>query len=190
MNNPGLRTSLADINYEWLFIPTRAPWVGAIWERASGILRLGLKKVSGRAIVTAEELYTVLELEAAVNDKPSSSVSSDLDEPTPITPFQLTGGRRVRSFPHHVVTEDLTDPAWLNADNISSRYKYMCKLSADVWKRWLNESLLSQGGPTPTRLHQRTLTATSWGRRSHTRRPSSIVLALGSDHKVIPWIRR
>lgn len=78
-----------------------------------------------------------------MNNRPLSYVSSNLDEPTLITPSQLIGGHQSRSFPHQEVTEEgLTDPTWLNADNISSRYKYVCKLFANVWKCWLNGYLL------------------------------------------------
>ena len=63
-----LRSKLADVNCEWRFIPARAPWFGAIWERIIGILKSSLKKVLGRALVTSEELSTVIsELETTVN---------------------------------------------------------------------------------------------------------------------------
>ena len=60
---------------KWHFIPVRAPWFGAIWERCIGILKSGLKKVLGRAMVSYDELSTLLvELEAVVNDRPLMSL--------------------------------------------------------------------------------------------------------------------
>ena len=50
----------------------------------------------GRAMVTLEELHSVLlELEAAVNDRPLSYVYGELEEPQAITPSLLINGRRL-----------------------------------------------------------------------------------------------
>lgn len=144
LNNPQLQQQLSQYKCEWRFIPVRAPWFGAIWERSIGTVKAGLKKVLGRASVTLTELLTILtELEATVNDRPIGYVSGDLNDPIPITPSQLVTGRRLRPYPEPITDDELTDPSMYNRDNISSRYAYICKLSNDLWKRWTTDYLLS-----------------------------------------------
>lgn len=145
--DPRVRNRLADVNCEWRFIPARAPWFGAIWERIIGVLKAGLKKVLGRALITAEELQTVvLELEATVNDRPLGYTFSDLNDPLPITPSQLVIGRRLRDFPRlEVTSEDLQDSSWNETDRsaLQRRLQHINKLSYDLWKRWRTDYLLS-----------------------------------------------
>ena len=52
--------NLTEMKCEWRFIPARAPWYGAIWERCIGIIKAGMRKVLGRALVSVEELHTIL----------------------------------------------------------------------------------------------------------------------------------
>ena len=60
---------LLDMKCSWKFIPARAPWFGAIWERLIGLVKTCLKKVLCQALVTVEELLCILiELEAIIND--------------------------------------------------------------------------------------------------------------------------
>ena len=70
----------------WKFIPKRAPWWGGFWERMVGLTKSALKKVLGRRHVSLTTLETVIvEIEAALNDRPLTFVSSeqgDLDQHT------------------------------------------------------------------------------------------------------------
>lgn len=104
-----------------------------------------MKDVLGRALVTSEELNTVLlELEATVNDRPLGYVSGDLNEPLPITPSRLLNGCQLRPFPiHEVKIEEMEDSTLFGIDYIYHRVKYMSKLSNDLWKHWTGEYLLS-----------------------------------------------
>ena len=96
---------------EWKFIPQRAPWFGAIWERCIGIVKAGVNKVLGRALVTYDELHTVLvELEATINDRPLTYPSGELQDPEALTPSHLLNGRRLRPYPLLAKAEDLNDP--------------------------------------------------------------------------------
>ena len=66
-----IQNHLKTIKCEWRFIPVKAPWFGAIWERLIGVVKSGLRKVIGRSLVSLEELSSILvELEAIVNDRP------------------------------------------------------------------------------------------------------------------------
>lgn len=68
---PNAADVLKNNDCECRFIPAGAPWFGVIWERTVGIVIAGLKKVSGKALVSREELVTIsIELEATINDRP------------------------------------------------------------------------------------------------------------------------
>lgn len=110
-----------------------------------GILKSGMKKILGRALVSVEELHTVLlELEAMVNDSPLGYVSGDLEEPLPITPSKLMYGCQLRPFPRHDITlEELNDPTFSEITHLSKRVQYISKVSNDLWKYWNSEYVLS-----------------------------------------------
>ena len=92
---------------EWKFIPCRAPWYGGYWERLIGLTKNVLKKALGRAYVTLPSLQTiVVEIEAHLNNRPLTYVSSDLDEPEPLTPSHLLYGRIIDTVPHSLAAED------------------------------------------------------------------------------------
>ncbi|XP_068250318.1 uncharacterized protein [Palaemon carinicauda] len=109
------------IECKWKFIPARAPWFGAMWERLIGLLKTCLKKVIGQAFLSFSELSCVVtELEAIINDRPLSYTSGDHDQLNILTPNHLILGRRLRSFP-----------------------RYITKKCDDLWKRWEREYLTS-----------------------------------------------
>ena len=85
---------------EWRTIPVGAPWFGGMWERCVGIVKSGLRAVIGRALLSKNELNTVLaEVEAAINSKPLTYVYNELDEPLLLTPAHLLHGRALTTFP-------------------------------------------------------------------------------------------
>lgn len=72
-----------------------------------------VRKTLGRASVTPVELQTlVVEIEATLNDRPITYVSSDIGDKEPLTPSHLLYGRRITSLPfdYGITSEDLTDP--------------------------------------------------------------------------------
>ena len=142
-DDPQINQHLTSINCEWKFIPARAPWFGAIWERLIGILKVGLRKILGKALVTFDELHTILvELEATINDRPLTYSSSEFNELDPITPSHLLKGRRLKTFPN-TQTDYLSDPPFNTTSNLRERVGYIDKLLNDLWKRWTSEYLLA-----------------------------------------------
>ena len=64
----------------------------------------------------------VVEVEAILNDRPLTHVSSDLEDAEPLTPAHLLHGHRITSLPHEVAKEqDLTDPTYGNITDVSQR---------------------------------------------------------------------
>ena len=141
-SDPKIKDVLKDKGIEWRFVPAKAPWFGAIWERLIGVLKMGIRKVLGRALITMEELMTVVsELEATINDRPLTYVSSDQDELDPITPSMLLYGRRLLPYPSRV-DEDSEDPTYMEGPSeMRIRLAYISKLSNTLWLRWSKEYL-------------------------------------------------
>ncbi|XP_068211733.1 uncharacterized protein [Palaemon carinicauda] len=134
------------IECKWKFIPGRAPWFGAIWERLIGLLNTCLKKVIGQAFLSFSELsYVVTELEAIINDRPLSYTSGDLDQLDILTPNHLILGRRLRSFPREVIDwrDETKDPLYGGNRDVGKRFLYITKKCDDLWKRWEREYLTS-----------------------------------------------
>ena len=95
--SPNVRTHLNNLQLEWTFNLERAPWWGGMFERLIGSTKRCLRKVLGRASLSYDELLTlVIEVEAVLNSRPLSYVSTeDLDEP--LTPSHLLVGYRILS---------------------------------------------------------------------------------------------
>lgn len=63
---------------EWKFIPKRAPWYGGFRERPVGLTKRAIKKTLGKASITLTELQMLaVEVEAVLNDRPTTYVLSD-----------------------------------------------------------------------------------------------------------------
>ena len=146
MNVTDVTNYLSGIKCQWRFIPARAPWFGAIWERCIGIIKMGLRKVLGRALVSYDELLTLItELEAVVNDRPLTYASGALNEPEALTPSQLIYGRQIKSLPLFTEQDRIDDPEFVSRQRagnmLNERYDYVVKLRNDLWKRWSTEYL-------------------------------------------------
>ena len=115
-----LKEALESQNISWTFIPKWAPWYGGFWERIIGLTKQAVKKTLGRAFVTQSQLETiVVEIEAMLNNRPLTYVSSDLSDPEPLRPSDVLYGRRIQSIPYHLEDpEDLNDPSFTSSKNI------------------------------------------------------------------------
>ena len=154
-SDPKVAKVLKEKGCEWRFVPARAPWFGAIWERLIGVLKMGIRKVLGRALINLEELRTLVsELEATVNDRPLTYVVGELEDLEPLTPSMLVHGRRLIPYPFNFDEESLEDPTYMEGSKeMNVRLEYITKLSKHLWKRWSNEYLTflkQKGGFTNT----------------------------------------
>ena len=142
-----LKESLAKQGVDWQFIPKRAPWYGGFWERLIGLTKNTLKKVLGRASVNLTTLQTlVAEIEAILNDRPLTHVSSDVTDEEPLTPAHLLYGRRITTLPHVKVEQDeLIDPDYSpnGSTEIQKNSKCLALLIQQFWTRWRQEYLTS-----------------------------------------------
>jgi len=93
MDEGAVKTYLADQGCEWCLNPPRASHFGEVWERQIGTIRqvldamlLELRKPQ----LTHELLVTLLaEVSAIVNAHPIAAISSDVDDPQPLSPSML-----------------------------------------------------------------------------------------------------
>ena len=145
-NSEALMEALESQNVTWQFIPKRAPWYGGFWERIIGLTKQTLKKTLGRTFITLKQLETVVtEIEAMLNDRPLTYVSSDMIDPEPLTPSHLLYGRRIRPVPYSLDSpSDLNDPDFVVSDaTIRQSVDRQQRLIQQFWLRWKNEYLTS-----------------------------------------------
>ena len=140
-----LKGALERQNVTWEFIPKRAPWCGGFWERMIGLTKQAVKKTLGRAFISCEQLETiVVEVEAMLNDRPLTYVSSDLADPEPLTPSSLLYGRRTQMIPHDLEDPaDVGDPDFLTSNVIRKQVDKQTWIIRQFWICWKNQYLTS-----------------------------------------------
>ena len=108
----------------------------------------------------------VIEVEAILNDRPLTHVSSDLEDAEPFTPAHLLHGHQITPLPHEVVEEqDLTNPTYGNITDASQRAQLQAFLLNQFQACWTYEYL------TSIREYHRTT-----GNNSQKIKPGDIVL--------------
>ena len=124
----------------WIFIPELAPFQGGFWERMVRSVKRCLIKVVGRALVSYDEVTTLLvEIENVINSRPLTYIVDDSDGISyPLTPSQLVNGRNLSSSPNDAHFEVIN-----TYQGLSKRAKYHRQLLSQFCNRWKNEYLLS-----------------------------------------------
>ena len=137
-NSPAVRRHLAKRGVKWTFNLERAPGWGGYFERLVQSVKRCLKKILKNAKVISEELQTVLaEIEATLNSRPLTFVSSgEIEEP--LTPYHLLCGRRLLAMPN----QEEIEISQLNAKEARGRVALLERLKDHFWIRWRNEYLL------------------------------------------------
>ena len=127
----------------WKFIPKRAPWYASFWERLAGLTKMVIKKVLGQRHITLPTLKTIImKIEAILNDRPLTYVSSELTDPEPLTPH-LPHGKRITCLPRQSVEiDELTDLTFGDASQIRKRANVQRAILRDFQTRWCHEYLM------------------------------------------------
>ncbi|XP_075162878.1 uncharacterized protein LOC142235511 [Haematobia irritans] len=153
---------------EFKFIPPRAPHFGGLWEAAVKSAKHLLLPSVSTASLTYEELETVvIEIEATLNSRPLTPISSN---PTDLT--ALTQG-------HFLIGEPLTSQIDARTNQpptpLSKRWKLVSELRRSFWTRWSSEYL--------SQLQQRH----KWRATSATIKPDQLVIIKEDNVPVMQW---
>ena len=127
-------------------IPAKSPHWGGMYERLIGVVKMSIKKVLRRALISLPELQTLIkEVQAVVNDRPITFVYHDVNDPEPLTPSKLLYGFSVTALPHPVVDpEELEDEDFNEHDQLNKALKRRSLLFQHYVQRFKNEYLCSR----------------------------------------------
>ena len=119
-DSPAFQNALAVKRIRFLYIPARSPHWGGVYGRLISLTKTSLKKVLGRSLVTLQELHTLIkEIQAILNDRPLTTLKSDLNELQPLTSSHLLFGFHITALPHLSLDTAEYDPSFGDANAIS-----------------------------------------------------------------------
>ena len=123
---------LLNDNITWKFIPSRSPNFGGIYEAGIKSTKFHLRRVMGNAHLHFEEFCTALtQIEAILNSRPLCPLTSNCDDPVPLTPAHFLIGKTLTSIPEQDVT--------MIQENCLSRYQRLQQIIQHFWCRWNKE---------------------------------------------------
>ncbi|GFS49084.1 integrase catalytic domain-containing protein [Trichonephila clavipes] len=125
---------LTNESIEWNFIPPRSPNHGGLWEAGVKAFKFHLKRVVGNTHLTLEEFITILcEIEAMLNSRPLTPLTSNFDDFETLTPGHFLVGRPLTS----IVEPQITN---IN-ENQLSRWERVKKITQHIYKLWKRDYL-------------------------------------------------
>ncbi|XP_053960629.1 uncharacterized protein LOC128864894 [Anastrepha ludens] len=114
------------------FIPPRAPHFGGLWEAAVKSAKGLLYRTLANTRLTYEELSTVaVEIEAILNSRPLSPLSSDPNDFEALTAGHFLVGSSLRALPESSLEER-------NISNLD-RYDMITAIKQRFWRRWSSD---------------------------------------------------
>ena len=123
-----------DEGITWHFIPPGAPHFGGLWEAAVKSFKHHFLRTVGDTLLTYEQLETcVIEIEAILNSRPISPMSTDPNDLRPLTPGHILIGGPLTSFPQINFSD--------TPSNRLSAWEHVQKMRAHFWNSWHKEYL-------------------------------------------------
>ena len=121
---------------EWKFLPSRASWMGGVYERIVGLVKTELNKMQGKAKFSEYHWRAHLtEVEAILNDRPLTYVSGNGLEPEVITPkAYLTGTVDVEALGSDINTDQMLMELRRYQNDPVELYKERVKVKEQFWK--------------------------------------------------------
>ncbi|XP_008190090.1 uncharacterized protein LOC103311953 [Acyrthosiphon pisum] len=135
INSPSSRDQCSSrLMCHWNFNPPSAPHFGGLWEAAVKSTKSLLTRSLGAQTWTLEEFTTILcRVEAALNSRPLTPVTSDPEDLDCLTPGHFLIGQPLMSVPE----EELS----VKPVNIQRRWKLLQQTFQTFWRRWSSEYL-------------------------------------------------
>lgn len=135
-HHKAINNFLSEYSIKWHFIPPHSPNFGGLWEAAVKSAKRHFKTVMGNSCLTFEELYTTLtQIEACMNSRPLTPLTSNPDDLTPLTPAHFLIGDSLVAPPQQ---DFLKTPS-----NRLTRFERVQQLLQHFWARWSKEYLCS-----------------------------------------------
>ncbi|XP_076383739.1 uncharacterized protein LOC143260985 [Megalopta genalis] len=133
-HNSKINRFLSDQGINWHFSPPRSPHFGGLWEAAVKSFKGHLYKTIGNELFTFEQLNTyIIEVEAILNSRPLTPLSSDPNDLTALSPSHFLIGDSLMQLPEY----DLRD----TPVNKLSSWQHIQRVKQHFWNRWSNEYL-------------------------------------------------
>lgn len=127
-----LSEQVASDGIKFHFIPVYAAHFGGIWEGSVKSTKFHLVRVLGNCKLTYEELNTTLvQIEAILNSRPLTPLSSDPEDLMPLTPAHFLVGRPLTSLP----VQDIRD----HSTHHLTRHQRVEQIRQHFWERWNKE---------------------------------------------------
>ncbi|XP_055522766.1 uncharacterized protein LOC129716948 [Wyeomyia smithii] len=121
-------------NIQYKFIPPKTPNFGDLWEAAVKAMKGHLKRTLGNAVITYEEMCTLTaQIEACLNSRPLTPLSSDPNDLEILTPGHFLVHRPLTAIPEPSL-EDLKDTRL-------SRWQRVQNYLQHIWRRWSTQYL-------------------------------------------------
>lgn len=118
----------------WHFSPPRSPHFGGLWEAAVKAFKHNFYRSVEEKLLTYEELNTlVIEIEAILNSRPITPISSDPNDLRSLSPSHFLIGDSLLSVPEYDLSEA--------APSRLSSWQNIQRLKQYFWKRWHKEYL-------------------------------------------------
>ncbi|XP_015122234.1 uncharacterized protein LOC107044737 [Diachasma alloeum] len=135
-HNDKIHKHLADQGITWHFIPPLSPHFGGLWEAGVKSFKHHLKRICDD-LVTLEQFNTlVIEIEAILNSRPLTPISTDPNDLIVLTPGHFLTGDSLMSLPEPDFSE--------TPDNRLSAWELIQKKQQEFWRRWYKEYLNEQ----------------------------------------------
>jgi transposase InsO family protein len=147
-HNNKVADKMSDLGIEWRFNPPGAPHFGGLWEAGVKSVKHHLHRVLGPSLPTYEELSTlIIQIEATLNSRPLTAVSSSPDDLTALTPGHFLTGAALNAVPE-------ADLLHLKTGRLD-RWQMIQHMHQQFWTRWANEYITRMQN-RPKWLQQRT----------------------------------
>ncbi|XP_043259315.1 uncharacterized protein LOC122401313 [Colletes gigas] len=129
-----LKQYLSNEGVNWSFSPPRSPHFGGLWEAAVKAFKKHFKATLGEALFTYEQLNSIIiEIEAILNSRPLTPISSDPNDYIALTPAHFLIGDSLQTLPEYEWTHVQT--------NRLSLWQHTQKIKQHFWSRWHREYL-------------------------------------------------